>query len=75
MYQRSDYPCPQCFRLLRRKLNDVGFYCPDQLHCCWENEGKPPSISTANLREQLQIAQENHDQVRKYRINVILNRR
>lgn len=81
MYQISDRPCPLCFRFLRMKPHDKGLYCPDQLNCCWQtNDTKTQGrrltlLPNSYLREELQKAQTNHDQIREQRIRSILSRR
>ncbi len=78
MYQITDSPCPQCFRLLRIKSLDEGLYCPDTLNCRWESNKpvgrKLPQIPRKALQDGLQQAIAAGQSLKALRIKTLLAR-
>ncbi len=81
MYQISDHPCPLCFRLLRVKPNESGFYCPDQINCGWKTDqikkqgSRRTFLPLSYLQEELEKARNGDDHIKMQRINIVLSRR
>ncbi len=74
MYKKSEHPCPKCFRLLRIKLSNKVFYCPDTFTCGWYNhcQRPPQKLSQSDLEHQLKEARENNQHQLAKRIKACL---